>query len=66
MINRVSLLIVSLLAPFFQSCVTEQDLDELNIEIIRSTLYKVRCWPLKLDLFSLRPQLFLRRLWMVV
>jgi hypothetical protein len=29
-------------ASFFESCVAEQDLDELNIEIIRSTLYKVR------------------------
>jgi len=28
------------LAPFFQSCINEQDLDEMNIEIIRNTLYK--------------------------
>ena len=31
-----------LLAPFFVECVSEQDLDEMNIEIIRNTLYKVR------------------------
>eukprot|EP00117_Sycon_ciliatum_P004000 scpid71112/ scgid8548/ V-type proton ATPase subunit d 1; P39; Physophilin; V-ATPase 40 kDa accessory protein; V-ATPase AC39 subunit; Vacuolar proton pump subunit d 1 len=28
------------LAMFFQECVSEQDLDELHIEIIRNTLYK--------------------------
>lgn len=28
------------LAPYFQECVSEQDLDEMNIEIIRNTLYK--------------------------
>ncbi|XP_022092209.1 V-type proton ATPase subunit d-like [Acanthaster planci] len=28
------------LAPFFQECISEQDLDEMNIEIIRNTLYK--------------------------
>ncbi|XP_013791279.1 V-type proton ATPase subunit d-like [Limulus polyphemus] len=28
------------LAPFFVDCISEQDLDELNIEIIRNTLYK--------------------------
>ncbi|CAG0886724.1 unnamed protein product [Cyprideis torosa] len=28
------------LAPFFVDCVTEQDLDELNVEVIRNTLYK--------------------------
>ena len=28
------------LAPFFESCINEQDLDEMNIEIIRNTLYK--------------------------
>lgn len=33
-------LIDSPLAPFFLSCISEQDLDELNIEIIRNTLYK--------------------------
>ena len=27
-------------ADFFGECVSEQDLDELNIEIIRNTLYK--------------------------
>jgi V-type H+-transporting ATPase subunit d len=28
------------LAPFFMNCITEQDLNEMNIEIIRNTLYK--------------------------
>lgn len=28
------------LAPFFTDCISEQDLDEMNIEIIRNTLYK--------------------------
>ncbi|CAH8666086.1 V-type proton ATPase subunit d 1, variant 2 [Schistosoma haematobium] len=28
------------LAPFFIDCISEQDLDELNIEIIRNTLYR--------------------------
>ena len=28
-------------APFFVDCISEQDLDEMNIEIIRNTLYKV-------------------------
>ena len=28
-------------APFFMNCITEQDLNEMNIEIIRNTLYKV-------------------------
>uniref|UniRef100_T1IQ51 V-type proton ATPase subunit n=1 Tax=Strigamia maritima TaxID=126957 RepID=T1IQ51_STRMM len=28
------------LAPFFVDCISEQDLDETNIEIIRNTLYK--------------------------
>lgn len=28
-------------APFFVECISEQDLDEMNIEIIRNTLYKV-------------------------
>lgn len=30
-----------LTAAFFQDCISEQDLDEMNIEIIRNTLYKV-------------------------
>ena len=29
------------LAPYFLDCISEHDLDELNVEIIRSTLYKV-------------------------
>lgn len=28
------------LAAFFTDCISEQDLDEMNIEIIRNTLYK--------------------------
>ena len=28
------------LAPFFLDCISEQDLDEMNVEIIRNTLYK--------------------------
>ena len=28
------------LAPFFEECINEQELDEMNIEIIRNTLYK--------------------------
>ena len=28
------------LAPFFVDCISEQDLDEMNIEIIRNTLFK--------------------------
>eukprot|EP00053_Salpingoeca_punica_P004479 m.49359 g.49359 ORF g.49359 m.49359 type:complete len:350 (+) comp12814_c0_seq1:142-1191(+) len=35
-----SVLVDTPLAPFFMKCVSEQDLDELNIEIIRNTLYK--------------------------
>ncbi|TKR61978.1 hypothetical protein L596_026002 [Steinernema carpocapsae] len=28
------------LAPYFVDCISEQDLDEMNVEIIRNTLYK--------------------------
>jgi len=28
------------LAPFFQDCISEADLDEMNVELIRNTLYK--------------------------
>lgn len=28
------------LAPYFVNCIGEQDLDEMNIEIIRNTVYK--------------------------
>ena len=28
-------------APYFIDCISEADLDEMNIEIIRNTLYKV-------------------------
>lgn len=33
-------LIDSPVAPYFKSCITAQDFDEVNIEIIRNTLYK--------------------------
>ena len=36
-----SVLVDTPLAPYFLSCVSRADLDELNIEIIRNTLYKV-------------------------
>ena len=36
-----ALMIDTPLAPFFVECISEQDLDEMNIEIIRNTLYKV-------------------------
>eukprot|EP01135_Chromosphaera_perkinsii_P002257 Nk52_evm43s221 gene=Nk52_evmTU43s221 len=35
-----SVLIDTPLADYFISCISEQDLDEMNIEIIRNTLYK--------------------------
>lgn len=35
-----SVLVDTPLAPYFMNCVSEEDLNELNIEIIRSTLYK--------------------------
>ncbi|KJE95554.1 ATP synthase subunit [Capsaspora owczarzaki ATCC 30864] len=35
-----SVIVDTPLAPYFQSCISEQDLDELNVEIIRSSLYK--------------------------
>lgn len=35
-----SIIYISLPAPFFVDCISEQDLDEMNIEIIRNTLYK--------------------------
>lgn len=28
------------LAPYFQGCLSEEDLDEMNVELIRNTLYK--------------------------
>jgi V-type H+-transporting ATPase subunit d len=33
-------LFIIVTAPFFVDCVSEQDIDEMNIEIIRNTLYK--------------------------
>jgi len=35
-----SVLVDTPLAPYFAACLSEQDLDEMNIEIIRNTLYK--------------------------
>jgi len=35
-----SVLVETPLAPYFRECVSAQDLDDLNIEIIRNTLYK--------------------------
>ena len=32
--------VITLSAPFFVDCISEQDLDEMNIEINRNTLYK--------------------------
>lgn len=31
---------IFLAAPFFQDCISEADLDEMNVELIRNTLYK--------------------------
>lgn len=33
---------IIVLAPYFLGCISEHDLDELNVEIIRNTLYKVK------------------------
>ncbi len=35
-----TVMIDSPLAPYFEQCLSAQDLDEMNIEIIRNTLYK--------------------------
>ncbi|CAK8696148.1 unnamed protein product [Clavelina lepadiformis] len=35
-----AILVDSPLAPFFKECISEEDLNEMNIEIIRNTLYK--------------------------
>jgi len=35
-----SVLVDTPLAPYIQGCLSEEDLDEMNIEIIRNTLYK--------------------------
>ncbi|TPX71449.1 hypothetical protein SpCBS45565_g01030 [Spizellomyces sp. 'palustris'] len=35
-----TVLVESPLAPYFEKCLSAQDLDEMNIEIIRNTLYK--------------------------
>lgn len=40
-LNYIKLYIFNkFVAPFFVDCISEQDLDEMNIEIIRNTLYK--------------------------
>ncbi|XP_048965627.1 V-type proton ATPase subunit d 1 isoform X3 [Canis lupus dingo] len=41
-----AILVDTPLAAFFQDCISEQDLDEMNIEIIRNTLYKALTWEL--------------------
>ena len=38
----IFLLFSFIIAPYFIDCISEQDLDEMNIEIIRNTLYKVK------------------------
>lgn len=38
--NIANMNCISVAAPFFVDCISEQDLDEMNIEIIRNTLYK--------------------------
>jgi len=35
-----SVLVDTPLAPYFQNCLSEEDLDEMNVEIIRNTLYR--------------------------
>ena len=37
----LSLSLFSYAAAYFKSCISQTDLDELNIEIIRNALYKV-------------------------
>jgi len=37
----VTLLTPCFPAPYFQTCISKTDLDELNIELIRNALYKV-------------------------
>ena len=39
--DNILILFWIFLAPYFIDCISEQDLDEMNIEIIRNTLYKV-------------------------
>ena len=34
--------------PYFKTCISQTDLDELNIEIIRNALYKVKKFSLLL------------------
>ena len=36
--------------PYFKTCISQTDLDELNIEIIRNALYKVDAISLSLSL----------------
>jgi len=35
-----SVLVDTPLAPYIQNCLSEEDLDEMNIEVVRNTLYK--------------------------
>ena len=42
------------IAPFFVNCISEQDLDEMNIEIVRNTLYKVTFLLNPLLIFTLK------------
>lgn len=42
-----AILIDTPLAPYFIDCISEHDLDELNIEIMRNTLYKVIYFPIQ-------------------
>ena len=37
MSNLIKIIII---APYIQGCLSEEDLDEMNIEVIRNTLYK--------------------------
>ena len=35
------IILILILGAYFKNCISETDLNELNIEIIRNTLYKV-------------------------
>lgn len=50
-----------LTAPYFTECISEQDLNEMNIEIIRNTLYKV-CSCLLGQTYILNEWLFVLRI----
>jgi hypothetical protein len=40
------------LAPYFSECISSEDLDEMNVEIMRNILYKVRVTSLSSDSLS--------------